>query len=93
LASTAHTVRDITQQKKLRRFELYVFPEIGHKPIGEVKSPDVFAIVRPLIIKNQLETSHRVRSDISGAFPMPSPTAIQTTTQCKPLAPKYRHKK
>ena len=68
LASTAHTVRDITQQKKLRRFELYVFPEIGHKPIGEVKSPDVFAIVRPLIIKNQLETSHRVRSDISGAF-------------------------
>jgi len=68
LASTAHTVRDITQQKKLRRFELYVFPKIGHKPIGEVKSPDVFAIVRPLIIKNQLETSHRVRSDISGAF-------------------------
>lgn len=68
LASTAHTVRDITQQKKLRRFELYVFPAIGHKPIGEVKSPDVFAIVRTLIIKNQLETSHRVRSDISGAF-------------------------
>ena len=68
LASTAHTVRDITQQKKLRRFELYVFPAIGKNPIGEVKSPDVFAIVRPLITKNQLETAHRVRSDISGAF-------------------------
>jgi integrase len=68
LESTAHTVRDITQQKKLRRFELYVFPAIGQKPISEVKSPDVFSIVRPLIIKNQLETAHRLRSDISGAF-------------------------
>jgi hypothetical protein len=68
LASNAHTVRDITHQKKLRRFELYVFPAIGQMPIGEVKSPDVFAIVRPLIIKNQLETAHRLRSDISGAF-------------------------
>nr|WP_157770303.1 hypothetical protein [Methylomonas koyamae] len=37
-------------------------------PIGGVRSPDVFAIVRPLILKNQLETAHRVRSDISGAF-------------------------
>lgn len=50
LASTAHTVRDITQQKKQRRFELYVFSAIGQMPIGDVKSPDVFAIVRSLII-------------------------------------------
>ncbi|WP_341540342.1 MULTISPECIES: tyrosine-type recombinase/integrase [Methylomonas] len=68
LASNAHTVRDITHQKKLRRFELYVFPAVGQMPISEVKSPDVFSIVRPLIIKNQLETAHRLRSDISGAF-------------------------
>lgn len=68
LASTAHTVRDVTQQKKLRRFELYVFPAIGQLPIVDVKSPDVFTIIRPLILKNQLETAHRVRSDISGAF-------------------------
>jgi integrase len=68
LESTAHTVRDITQQKKLRRFELYVFPEIGRKSISEVKSPEIFAIVRPLIAKSQLETAHRVRADISAAF-------------------------
>lgn len=68
LASTAHTVRDITQQKKQRRFELYVFPAIGRMPIGDVRAPDVLVIVRPLILKNQLETAHRVRSDISGAF-------------------------
>lgn len=66
--STSHTVRDVTNQKKVRRFELYVFPEIGKIPIGEVKSPDIFAVVRPLIIKKQLETAHRVRADISAAF-------------------------
>ncbi|WP_409563857.1 phage integrase central domain-containing protein [Methylomonas koyamae] len=43
----------MTQQKKQRRFELYVFPAIGQLPIGDVKSPDVFTIVQPLIIKNQ----------------------------------------
>jgi len=37
LASNAHTVRDITHQKKLRRFELYVFPAVGQLPI----SPDI----------------------------------------------------
>ncbi|MBD9356972.1 tyrosine-type recombinase/integrase [Methylomonas albis] len=68
LESSAHTVRDVTNHKKVRRFELYVFPEIGQKPIDEVKSPDIFAVIRPLIIKKQLETAHRVRADISAAF-------------------------
>lgn len=68
IESAAHTVRDVTNQKKIRRLELYVFPEIGQKPIGEVKSPDIFSIIRPLIIKKQLETAHRVRADISSAF-------------------------
>jgi integrase len=68
LDSTTHTVREITQQKKIRRFELYVFPVIGSKPIAEIKSPDVFSIIKPLIAKNQLETAHRVNSEISAAF-------------------------
>ncbi|MGR8930213.1 MAG: tyrosine-type recombinase/integrase [Gammaproteobacteria bacterium] len=68
LASTAHKTHDVTQQKKLRRFELYVFPAICSRPISEVKSPEVFDIVKPLIAKNQLETAHRVRSEISPAF-------------------------
>jgi integrase len=68
LDSTTHVVREITQQKKIRRFELYVFPVIGSKPIAEIKSPDVFSIIKPLIAKNQLETAHRVNSEISAAF-------------------------
>ncbi len=68
LATTDHTVRKITQQKKIRRFELYVFPVIGGKPIAEIKSPDVFGVIKPLIAKNQLETAHRINSEISAAF-------------------------
>lgn len=70
LAATAHKTREQTQQKKLRRFELYVFPAIGQTPIDAVKSPDVFAIIKPLIsgADKQLETAHRVRAAISAVF-------------------------
>ncbi len=66
--STAHTVREITQQKKIRRFELYVFPVIGRKPIAEIKSPDILSIIKPLIDKKQLETAHRINSEISALY-------------------------
>ncbi|WAR43741.1 tyrosine-type recombinase/integrase [Methylomonas rapida] len=68
IESEAHTVRDVTNQKKIRRFELYVFPQIGQKSIDDVKSPDIFAVIRPLIIQKKLETAHRVRSDISAVY-------------------------
>ncbi|MDD5462867.1 MAG: tyrosine-type recombinase/integrase [Methylococcales bacterium] len=66
LASIAHTVRDITHQKKIRRFELYVFPVIGSMAISEIKSPDIYRLIKPLTAK--LETAHRVHSEISAAF-------------------------
>jgi hypothetical protein len=66
LASTAHTVRDITHIKKIRRFEVYVFPIIGNMGINAIKSPDIFSLVKPLF--NKLETAHRVHSEISAAF-------------------------
>ncbi|MGZ5059753.1 MAG: tyrosine-type recombinase/integrase [Methylobacter sp.] len=67
-ASIAHTVRDITHQKKIRRFELYVFPAIGDMATSEIKSPDIYKIIKPIITKNQLETAHRVHSEIGAAF-------------------------
>jgi len=66
LTSTAHLVRDITHQKKTRRFELYVFPAIGGMAINEIKSPDIYSLIKPLLQK--LETAHRVHSEISAAF-------------------------
>lgn len=61
LASTVHTVRDITHQKKIRRFEVHVFPVIGSMGIRAIKSPDIFSLVKPLF--NKLETAHRVHSE------------------------------
>ena len=66
LNSTSHKVRDITHQKKIRRFEVHVFPVIGHMGIGAIKSPDIFSLVKPLF--NQLETAHRVHSEIRSVF-------------------------
>lgn len=68
LESVSHTVRDITHQKRVRRFELYAFPVIGGIAINSIKSPDVYSVVKPIIAKNQLETAHRVHSDITLAF-------------------------
>ena len=68
LSSIAHTVREKTSIKKTRRFETYVFPIIGAMPIGEIKSPDIFSVIKPIIAKKQLETAHRTYSEISSAF-------------------------
>jgi hypothetical protein len=68
LASIAHTVRDISHQKKIRRLDLHSFPFIGAIPINEIKSPDIYNVIKPLITKNELERAHRVHSDISAAF-------------------------
>jgi len=68
LAATSHQTREHTQHKKLSRFELYVFPAIVSKPVNEVKAPEIFDIVKPMIARSQLETAHRIRSEISAAF-------------------------
>ena len=67
-AANSHTIRDITHNKKLRRFEIHVFPTIGSFAVNAVKSPDIFNLVKPLIAKSELETAHRIRSEISAAF-------------------------
>ncbi|MGZ8232635.1 tyrosine-type recombinase/integrase [Methylobacter tundripaludum] len=68
LASIAHKVRGVTHQKKIRRFELHAFPAIGRMAIGDIKSPDIFSLIKPVIAKNELETAHRLHSEISAAF-------------------------
>jgi integrase len=66
LASTTHTVRDITYKNKIRRFEMYVFPIIGPMGINEIKSLDIYRLVKPLFTK--LETVHRIHTDISSVY-------------------------
>ncbi len=66
LASTAHTVNTQTHQKKISHFERLVFPFIGNSPIGEIKSPAIYSLIKPLF--NKLETAHRVHSEISAVY-------------------------
>ena len=66
LASIEHTVRDITHQKKIKRFERHVFPVLGGMGISDIKSPEIYNLIKPLI--NRLETAHRVHSEISAVF-------------------------
>jgi integrase len=68
LASIAHLTSDSTQIKKASRLKRLAFPLIGDRPISEIKSSDIFAIIKPLIEKKQLETAHRLRGEISSIF-------------------------
>jgi hypothetical protein len=57
-----------THIKKTSRIERLVFPSIGDILISEVKSSEILALLKPLIDKSQLETAHRVHSEISSIF-------------------------
>ncbi len=66
--SKHHAIEEQTHKKKLRRFELHVFPVIGLLSITKVKAPDVFNVVKPLIAKRQLDSAHRIRAELSEIF-------------------------
>ena len=68
LASIAHLTSATTQIKKISRLERLAFPVLGDMPIKEIKSSDVLAAIKPLINKMQLETAHRLHSEISSVF-------------------------
>ncbi|HNY71656.1 MAG TPA: integrase arm-type DNA-binding domain-containing protein [Syntrophorhabdus sp.] len=46
----------------LGRLERDVFPWLGKKPIGEIKPPDILAILRRVESRGALETAHRIRT-------------------------------
>lgn len=44
----------------LTRFETYVFPSIGRRPIGEVTAPELLAMLRKIEARGTIETAHKV---------------------------------
>ena len=54
--------------KVIRRLELYVFPYIGRRPVGEVTPPELLAVLRRLESRGVVETAHRVRDTCSQVF-------------------------
>lgn len=44
----------------LTRFETYVFPSIGRRPISEVTAPELLAVLRKIEARGTIETAHKV---------------------------------
>lgn len=47
------------KEKVIRRFELYLFPWIGNKPIASITTPQVLEAIKRIEKLNKLETAHR----------------------------------
>lgn len=48
------------RDRVLRRFEVYLFPWIGRKPLSEITATDVLDSIKRIQKQNKLETAHRV---------------------------------
>ena len=68
LESTIHLTKSQTHIKKASRIKTYALPLLGTKAIQEIKASDILAVLKPLIDKRQLETAHRLHSEISAIF-------------------------
>lgn len=56
------------KDKVIRRFELYLFPWIGNKPISEITAPQLLQVVKRIVSLNKLETAHRTLQTASQVF-------------------------
>jgi len=52
----------------LKRFEAYVFPGIGRRPIGEVTAPELLVLLRKIETRGTVETAHKVARACGQAF-------------------------
>lgn len=48
------------RDRVLRRFEVYLFPWIGRKPLSEINATDVLDSIKRIQKQNKIETAHRV---------------------------------
>lgn len=56
------------RDKVLRRFENYVFPWVGQKPVGEISAPEMLTAVKRIEALGKLETAHRALQTAGQVF-------------------------
>jgi integrase len=56
------------KDKVIRRFELYLFPWIGSKPISDITAPQMLQVVKRIETLNKLETAHRALQTAGQVF-------------------------
>lgn len=54
--------------KIIRRFELYIFPYLGSRPIAEITPPELLAVLRKIESQGILETAHRAQQNCGQVF-------------------------
>jgi len=58
-----------SQSKKIiRRFELYIFPWLGDRPISEITPPELLSILRRIESRGILDTAHRTLQNCGKVF-------------------------
>lgn len=53
---------------KQERFEAFVFPYIGRRPIAQLKAVDILPLLKNIEARGRQETAHRVRSECGNVF-------------------------
>lgn len=59
IATKLNTKSEGYQKNVLRRFELYLFPWIGKRPIAAINAPELLAVVKRIENQNKVETAYR----------------------------------
>ena len=52
----------------LRRMEIFLFPQFGHRHIAEIKTPEVLALLRGIEVTGKIDTVHRVSQILGRIF-------------------------
>jgi integrase len=81
LETIAHLINARTHRTKTSRIERLAFPVLGNLSIKEINSVDVMAVLKPIIERRQLETAHRLHSEVSAILAY----AIAILEAIKPL--------
>ena len=55
-------------KKIIRRFELYIFPWLGSRPISEITPPELLSVLRRIESRGILETAHRTQQNCGKVF-------------------------
>jgi integrase len=61
-------VNDSTKQAMRRRFELYIYPRIGKRPVGEIDAQELLQALRKVEARGTYDTTRRIRSACSRVF-------------------------
>jgi integrase len=56
------------KNKVIRRFELYLFPWLGKKPISSITAPEILDALKRVVKINKLETAHRALQTAGQVF-------------------------